>query len=397
MIAALRQAFNAQWSEERYADFARQLRERVGVPIEFPVSETPCFLPRELLDDLARAGIELTEQALTGEARAAAERVIPEHFRGPHQGDVPVFVQVDFGLVRSASGGLEPKLVELQAFASLYGFQLALADAYNAAFDVGALSAAPLQTHLDNLSRDEYLALARRAIVGDHDPAEVVLMEIAPERQKTRPDFAMTEKLWGVRAIDTNEVIVEGRRLLYRRDGKLTRIHRVYNRVIPDELDQKQIALPFDYRDDLAVEWAGHPAWFFRVSKFSIPWLKHASVPQTWFLSEVSELPLPRERLLLKPLFSFAGGGIVFGPTDEQLRGIPASQRDQYILQERLAFEPVIETPHGPTQVEIRMMYLWTDRLRPVLPLLRMGRGKMMGVDHNKGLRWVGASAAFIA
>jgi hypothetical protein len=189
----------------------------------------------------------------------------------------------------------------------------------------------------------------------------------------------------------------DGRQLWYRRDGKLTPIRRVYNRVIPDELEQKQIALPFDYRDDLDVEWAGHPAWFFRVSKFSIPWLRHASVPRTWFLSDVNELPLERERLLLKPLFSFAGGGIVFAPADDQLRAIPPAARDQYILQERIAFEPVVDTPHGPTQAEIRMMYLWTDRLRPVLPLVRMGRGRMMGVDHNKGLRWVGASAGFIA
>jgi hypothetical protein len=397
VIPTLRRAFNSSWTDQRYAEFQRLLRDRVGVPIEFPISETPCFLPRELMEELARAGIQLTEQALSGEAAVAAERVIPERFRGPNQGDVPLFVQVDFGLVRNAIGEIEPKLVELQAFASLYGFQLALADAYTAAFHLGVAELHPLQTHLDGLTRDQYLSIAREAIVGDHDPAEVVLMEIAPERQKTRPDFVMTEQLWGVRAIDTSDVVVKGRRLMYRRDRQLTPIRRIYNRVIPDELEQKHIALPFDYRDDLDVEWAGHPAWFFRVSKFSIPWLRDPSVPRTWFLSEVDTLPLPREQLLLKPLFSFAGGGIVFAPSDEQLGAIPEAQRDQYILQERLSFEPVIDTPHGPTQVEIRMMYLWTDRLRPVLPLLRMGRGKMMGVDHNKGLRWVGASAAFIA
>jgi hypothetical protein len=393
MIPSLRKAFNSQWTEARYAEFRRLLGERVGVPIEFPVSETPCFLPRALMNELAAAGVELTRQAIVGEAATAAERVIPERFRGPNQGVVPLFVQVDFGLVRNRDGKIEPRLVELQAFPSLYAFQLALADSCASAFELPA----HLETHLDGLTRGEYLDLARRAIVGDHDPGEVVLMEIAPERQKTRPDFTLTELLWGVRAVDTNDVIVERGRLLYRRDGTLTPIRRIYNRVIPDELEQKQIQLPFDYRDDLGVEWAGHPAWFFRVSKFSIPWLRHPSVPRTWFLSDVDALPLAREQLLLKPLFSFAGGGIVFAPSDEQLRAIPPSERDQYILQERLSFEPVIETPHGPTQVEIRMMYLWTDRLRPVLALLRMGRGKMMGVDHNKGLRWVGASAAFIA
>jgi hypothetical protein len=207
----------------------------------------------------------------------------------------------------------------------------------------------------------------------------------------------MTEELWGVRAIDIGDVTREGRGLWYRRDGKRTPIKRVYNRVIPDELVRKGLTIPFDYRDDLDVEWTGHPEWFFRVSKFSIPWLRHPSVPRTWFLHQVDQLPAPRENLLLKPLFSFAGGGIIFAPSDEQLAAIPQDRRDQYILQERIAFEPIIDTPHGKTQAEIRLMYVWTDQLRAVLLLLRMGRGKMMGVDHNKGMRWVGASAGFLA
>jgi hypothetical protein len=393
MVPELRRAFNAAWTPTRHAAFLDNLHARVGVPVEFPVCETPCFFTRALIDDLAAAGEDLTRQSLSGEAAAAAARVVPERFRGPGQGDVPLFVQVDFGLVRGSDGAIEPRLVELQAFPSLYAFQVALADAYATTFALPDR----LERHASGLDRAEYLALARSAIVGDHDPAEVVLMEIEPERQKTRPDFEMTTQLWGVRAIDTGDVVRDGRRLFYQRDGARTQIRRVYNRVIPDELERKQVALPFDYRDDLDVEWAGHPGWFFRISKFSIPWLRHPSVPRTWFLHETSELPLAREQLLLKPLFSFAGGGIVFAPTDEQLAAIPRHERDQYILQERVAFEPVIDTPHGPTQAEIRLMFIWTDRLRAVMPLVRMGRGKMMGVDHNKGLQWVGASAAFIA
>jgi hypothetical protein len=393
MVPSLREAFNRAWTAAKYASFQRALESRVGVPIEFPVAETPCFFPRALLQRLAVTGSELTRQALAGQAAAAAEQVVPDRFRGPNQGRTPGFVQVDFGLLRNDSGNLEPRLVELQAFPSLYGFQPALADTYRAAFDLPLT----LESHLDRLSREGYLETVGTAILGGHDPAEVVLMEIDPARQKTLPDFQMTEQFWGVRAIDTSEIIKQGPALLYRRDGKLVRIRRVYNRVIPDELERKQIALPFDYRDDLDVEWGGHPAWYFRLSKFSIPWLRDAAVPRTWFLHEVRDLPLPREQLLLKPLFSFAGGGIVFAPTDEQLRAIPAGERDQYILQERVSFAPVIETPAGPTQAEIRIMYVWTDRLRPVQALVRMGRGKMMGVDHNKGLRWVGASAAFVA
>jgi len=392
MIPAIRQAFNAQWTDERHRALIAALTGRAGVPIEFSLSETPCFFPQSLIDTLADAGETLVHQAMSGEAASAAEAVVPARFRGPGAGARPAFLQVDFGLVREPDGSITPRLVELQAFPSLYGFQTALADAYRAEYRLRA----EWSSYLSGLSAETYRALVKDVIVGPDDPSEAVLMEIRPDRQKTRPDFTITEQLWGVRAIDTSEVIKDGRQLFYRRDGRLTPIRRIYNRVIPDELESKQIALPFDYRENLEVEWTGHPEWYFRVSKFSIPWLRHPSVPRTWFLDEVDELPDARERLLLKPLFSFAGGGIVFAPTDEQLAAIPSERRSQYILQERIAFAPVIDTPHGPTQVEIRMMYIWTDRLRPTLPLLRMGRGRMMGVDHNKGLRWVGASAGFV-
>jgi hypothetical protein len=392
VIPTLRRDFNRHWSDARHAAFLAALRARVGVPIEFPVSETPCFFERAFIERLATIGDELVTQSMTGEAARRAEAVVPARFRAREAGAHPTFVQVDFGLVRTADGTIEPRLVELQAFASLYGFQVALADAYRAAFDLPVA----LSPYLGGLTTESYRALVRTVIVGAHDPAEVVLMEIAPSRQKTLPDFVMTEELWGVRAIDTGEVERDGRQLFYRRDGVRTPIRRIYNRVIPDELQQKEIRLPFEYGDDLDVEWAGHPQWYFRISKFSIPFLRHPSVPRTWFLQDVDGLPAPREQLILKPLFSFAGGGIVFAPTDDDLAAIPRAERSVYILQERVAFEPIIETPHGATQVEIRMMYVWTDRLRAVLPLLRMGRGKMMGVDHNKGLRWVGASAGFL-
>jgi hypothetical protein len=394
MIPALRERFNATWSEAQYAELIARLEQRTKGHVTFPIAETPCFFPRALVDTLASIGGELIQQAMNGDAAEAAGRVVPERFRGaassePH----PTFLQVDFGLVRDAAGGVEPRLVELQAFPSLYGFQVALAESYRHAFALPG----PVDEYVGGLTRDAYVALVKQAMVAGHDPKEVVLMEIAPDRQKTRPDFVMTEEVWGVRAIDTTEVSKDGRRLFYKRDGLLTPIRRIYNRVIPDELEQKGVSLPFDYRDDLDVEWTGHPEWFFRVSKFSIPFLRHAAVPRTWFLDQVDALPLPREHLLLKPLFSFAGGGIIFAPTDEQLAAIPTAARNQYILQERMTFTPVIATPHGPTQAEIRMMFVWTDRLRAVLPLIRMGRGQMMGVDHNKGLRWVGASAGLVA
>ena len=393
MVPHLRAAFNASWTDTKYRDLIRRLETRTGATLGFPISETPCFFPRSLMQSLAETGITLLDQILNSpDATRQANAMVPERYQGVSAEAIPTFAQVDFGLVRDAAGNITPKLVELQAFASLYGFQLAMAEAYRDAFDLPP----SLDIYLDGLTHDRYYELVGNAIVGDHDPAEVVLMEIQPHQQKTWPDFVVTEQMWGVRAVDTSEVKREGRRLYYRRDGRLTQIRRIYNRVIPDELEKKRIQLMFGYGDELEVSWAGHPAWYFRISKYSIPFLNHPSVPETRFLDGIEQLPVDRERYLLKPLFSFAGGGIIFAPTDAQIAAIPHHERRNYILQERIQFEPVIDTPEGPTQAEIRIMYLRDGaRLRPVLPLLRMGRGRMMGVDHNKGLRWVGASAGF--
>jgi hypothetical protein len=362
------------------------------VPIHFPVSETPCFFPMSLFDRLTAEAASMIHQLIDDPAyRARADGIVPPKYRLAHGESEPTFIAIDLGLVETASG-LEGRLVELQAFPSLYAFQPALAEAHLETWRLTGLT-----PFLRGVDRDEYLRRCAAAIVGGHDPAEVVLVDIDPAHQKTLPDFALTEKFWGVRAVDVRDLVKRGRRLFYRRDGVETPIARIYNRVIPDELEHRQVTLPFDYRDDLEVEWAGGPDWFFRISKFSIPWLRHPWVPRTHYLDDLSALPASREEWLLKPLFSFAGGGIVFAPTDEQIAAIPAADRHNYILQERMHFTPVIDTPHGATQVEIRLMFLREDgAYRPLIPLLRMGRGKMMGVDYNKGLRWVGASAALL-
>ena len=333
--------------------------------------------------------------------RLAADAVVPARFRVAHGESAPTFIQVDFGLIRVGSR-VEGRLVELQAFPSLYGFQTTLGESVQREYGLGTNDG--LTPFLGGLDRHGYLSLMRRTLLNGHDPVNVVLLEIEPQKQKTLPDFNVTEDLWGVRAIDINDVIVDGRRLFYRRDGALTRIARIYNRVIPDELERKNLSLPFDYRDDIDVEWMGAPDWYFRLSKFSIPHITHPWVPITVFLNEAVESDgrlgaayVDRDRWLLKPLFSFAGGGIVFAPTDEQIAAIPEHERSIYILQERIAFTPVIDTPHGATQAELRIMLVRDgDGYQAVLPLVRMGRGKMMGVDHNKGLNWVGASAAFM-
>jgi hypothetical protein len=107
-------------------------------------------------------------------------------------------------------------------------------------------------------------------------------------------------------------------------------------------------------------------------------------------------LPDDRTQWVLKPLYSFAGKGIEFGPSDDELSAIPVGERHNYLLQERVQFEPVIQTPEGMTQAEIRILYAWPDggEMTPLTSLVRMGRGLMMGVDHNRDRTWVGGSAS---
>jgi hypothetical protein len=303
-----------------------------------------------------------------------------------------MFLQVDFGLVRNTKGELEPKLVELQAFPSLYGYQPVVAKQYVDSYGLPE----SLGIYLGGYGRDTYQQLMRELIVGGHDPENVILLEIDPEKQKTLCDFLLAQRDLGIAIVDILKLKKRGQCLFYEKEGREIPVRRIYNRCVMDELARKEIKLPFDLTQPLDVEWAGHPNWYYRISKFSIPYLKHACVPRTWLLDQNSTVPRDNENYLLKPLYSFAGLGIKFNPTQADVDAIPAEQRHHYMLQERMRFEPVIATPHGMTQAEIRIMYAWPEGgdLTPVMPLLRMGRGIMMGVDHNRNLEWVGGSAA---
>jgi len=380
LIPSHRQWFNRSFTPAKYARFLELLEARTGEPTQFRHSETPCFLPGPMVEKMSRYGREMVEQLLANPRYEQESReAIPAAYRVPNEAPYPMFVQADFGL----DPNLEPKLVEIQGFPTLYAYQPVMAQCYREAYGIS--------DSLPALLSGEYESLLREAIVGGHDPENVVLLEIDPSHQKTRADFKLTEELLGVRTVDIAAVRKQGNRLYY---GDVP-IRRIYNRAIVDELERKKIQLAFDFRDDLDVEWAGHPNWFFRLSKFSLPYLRHQAVPHTEFLDRAPRIDHP-ERYVLKPLYSFAGSGVVVGPTQEQLDAVPAEHRSQYIVQERIDFQPLIDTPAGPTKLEVRIMYLWLDELRPVNTIIRMGRGAQMGVDHNKGFEWVGASAAFI-
>jgi hypothetical protein len=399
MLQPYRDQFNAQFTTVKFADLISRLNRLTRTTIEFPIAETPCFFPKSLLDELSRIGAELTHQLLDNPAyMQASDQTIPEQYLVPNQNPRPNFMTVDFGLVRNPDGTLSPKLVELQAFPSIFGYQDILAPQYIETYNLDP----NLTWHLGGLTEQTYWDLLRKVVLNNHAPDNVVLLEIDPDRQKTLPDFHVYEDKLGIATVDIASLIKHGNRLFYQRNGREIPIHRIYNRAIIDELERKNLQLPFDYRDDLNVEWAGHPNWYFRISKFSLPYLNHLSVPKAVFLDDwfaqrnIEGLPTAREQLLLKPLYSFAGKGIQFAPTDQELNSIAHADRHLYLLQERVSFASTIATPHGPTQAEIRIMYLWPDdgALQPAIALVRLGRGLMTGVDHNRNQLWVGGSAA---
>ena len=389
MIPELRQSFNARWTPAGYADFLRRLDAAAGAHIEFRCSETPVFLPNDLLSQIVGYGQELYAQLAANPAyHKAADATIPPEFRVPGGAEHPLFVQADFGLIRQPDGTLAPRLVEIQGFPSIYALQAILAAQYQSVFSLTD----NLTPFLGGLDESGYFDLLRRAIVGHHSPEEVILLEIDPYRQKTVGDFLLTRRHLGIKIACIRDVKRQGSKLIF--EG--VPVKRIYNRVIVDELVRKNVQGGFDFRDEVDVEWAGHPNWFFLLSKFSLPWFRHECVPETRFLSDIETLPGNLDDYVLKPLYSFAGLGVNIGPSKQDIAAIPANQRDQFILQRKMDFVPTIETPSGPTKIEIRIMYVWdAGSLVPVTTVIRSGRGKMMGVDFNKNLDWVGASAGF--
>jgi hypothetical protein len=390
MIPGLRRGYNAAYTDAKYRAYQARLEQEAGCPIPFRLAETPVFLPEELRDEMVEASLEIWRQLTTPEALERSRKAVPAEFDVPGCDERPVFAVTDFAVTCGKGGRLEPKLIEMQGFPSLYAFQ---------AFQSRALAdLAPrdgkLEYFLSGLDFEGYRRVLGEAILADLPPENVVLLDIEPEHQKTFVDFVFTEKLWGVRAVCPTKVEKRGRELWYDRDGKATRILRLYNRVIFDELAHKKIALPFDFREPLAVSWAGHPNWYFRWSKHSLPFLRHPTVPEAHFLSDLASSPPDLENWVLKPLFSFAGGGVRVDVTASDLAAVPEQERSHTLLMRKVEYAPVIETTDGNrSKVEVRILFVWKDgQPLPVTTLARLSQGKMMGVSFNKDRTWVGSS-----
>lgn len=392
----LRKRFNEAWTEEIHAAVESDIRRRLGCPIPFPVAETPVFLAQEVRDRFVTAAREILERVQRPECIERGIAAVPPELRRTGHGTLPQFAQIDLAIVREPDGSLGPRLVELQGFPSLYGFQILLADAW--ATRLASMPGLPEHWRLFFSGMDRYqaMALLREAILGAHEPEDVVLLDFHPQAQKTFPDFAATQRWFGVDPVCPTELVREGREIFRRKSGRTIPVRRIFHRIIWDELEASPEELPFDLRDDIDVEWAPHPAWFYIWSKNSLIGLDHPAVPRTNRLSDLSELPEDLSRHVLKPLFSFAGAGVKLAPTRAEIEAIPPERRGDWVLQERIEYAPAIPTPEGAAvKCEVRMMFVRRDdedHLTLLLNLIRLSRGDLMGVDYNRGVPWTGSS-----
>jgi hypothetical protein len=390
VIPSLRAAFNAAFTEERYKATCRRLEERLGCEIHFRMCETPVFLPAGLRDEMVRAAREILEQLARPEELAFSRGAIPSGLDVPGEGPRPFCAQVDFA-VADVGGKLAPRLIELQAFPSLYGFQFVQAQEQRRDTPGGQ----SLGFLLSGLTEEGYRRALGEALTNRHPAENVVLLDLDPPTQKTYPDFAATEQLWGIRSVCATKVEKRGRELWYDRDGRKTRILRIYNRVIFDELFAKKIELPFSFTEPLDVEWAGHPNWYFRWSKHALPRLRHPAVPEAHFLSDLPRWPDDLSNWVLKPLFSFAGSGVKVDVTPADLDAIDPARRRDFLLMRKVTYAEAVASPYGGgSKVEIRVMFLWKDgQPLPLTTLARLSQGKMMGVAFNQNKKWVGSSS----
>ncbi|MEP6937188.1 MAG: hypothetical protein ABI871_03880 [Chthoniobacterales bacterium] len=390
MYPELRAKFNGDFTPEKYAALLRGVNETERWPADFRISETPIFLDRDFRDEVIRAAERIVAATRTAEFRSHSASAIPRGLEVPGETPHPSFIQVDFGICDDGRGGLTPGLIELQAFPSLYCFQPLYLHSLRAAYQAIPHN---WNSYFSELNESSYVDLLRRTIVGSVDPENVILLEIEPDRQKTRIDFACTETALGVRPVNLTTIKKRGARLFY---GREVRIERIYNRVIFDELIRRSdLHLPFRFQDELEVTWAGHPNWYFRISKHSLPFLRTEHTPAAFFADEFPPNEPPAE-YVLKPLYSFAGLGVEMEPTREKLNALKNPR--EWILQKKIEYAEFVPTPDGAkSKAEIRMMFVWPDDdPHPTLVnnLVRMSQGKMMGVDFNREKTWVGSSIA---
>jgi hypothetical protein len=395
MEPSARQTFNANFSTDKYAQFLNELNAGQPKETAFRVAETPIFLTADFRDRLIQAGDDILQTILQPNFKELTERAIPTKWRVPNENGHPHCIALDFGICKDEAGNIVPKLIELQGFPSLYAFQSLLADVYSSVYNIDESWIG----YYGGMDKADYIDLLRRTILGPYQPHEVVIMDVNATEQKTAIDFFVTQQYLGTPIVSLDELKQKGNQLFYEVNGEDKLIKRIYNRLIFDEIDTD--GNPFENRADIRqpidVEWVSHPNWFYRISKFTMPFLQGEAIPKTQFLHELTSIPANLENYVLKPLFSFAGQGVIIDVTQTDVEAI--KDPENWILQEKVNYEPVVQAPDGGVKAEIRLLYLWPDGdAKPTLAinLARLSRGKMIGVRYNKDFDWVGGTTALM-
>jgi len=385
----LQQELNARVTSDSYENFKKDFNAWLGMEIEYRVAEVPIIVSHDFRKQLEQAAIEIISQCNSPEILAQSDKTLHERYHVRNQNDRPLFSVADFAVCCGEDGSFTPRLIELQGFPSLFGYQFAFGSRMQQHFGLQEMT-----PFLSDQDETPYFETLRRAIYADVDPNECALLEVDPETQKTRPDFIALERFIGLQTVNIRNVQKRGRHLVAIENGKEITLKRIFNRAIIDELDDMGVNLQFSWNDDVDVEWAGHPNWYFRISKFLLPYLKHNSVPRSVFVSDVGNSTLDLNAYVLKPLYSFAGKGVNLQPTIQDLDDIPEDKRSEWVLQEKVVYDACIPTPAGPNKVEIRIMLVWlpdTTSPLPLMSLVRMGRGQLMGARYNID-PWTGSS-----
>ena len=396
MVREVRRHFNDNFTDQKYQDFLEYITRAYNHKPNFRIAETPVFVPNGLRLKLRQACDQITEVFCQPNFKEITKDAIlqPEH-PVPKEDYHARFIQVDFGICKDENGELTPKLIEVQGFPSLYFFQDFLAKAYRKFFDIPE----NFKNYPGDLTSESYLEMLRQVIVGDNDPQNVALLEVEPDKQVTKIDFLGAAHHLGIKVLCISDLIKRGKDLFYKNDdGGEVQIHKIYNRVIFDELQLKDdLKREFYFKDEVNVEWVGHPNWFFRISKYTLPLLHSPYVPRSFYLDQLDSYPDDLDNYVLKPMYSFAGSGVKLNVTTDDLDQI--DNPENFILQERVNYGPFIETPTGTAKCEIRMMTIWQPGQRKaeiVNNLVRISKGEMIGVRYNKDKDWVGASIGML-
>lgn len=407
MLPLQRNAFNQQFSAEKYQQYLQLLAEDFPGAIDFRVAETPVFIGRGFKKKMLDTCKYIIKTIQNPDYLAQTEKAIPKELRVPGAEGRPHFLIFDFGVCMDQAGKYTPMLIEMQGFPTLFAYQLHQYQAAQKAYDLPEA----FSPFLNGFDHESVLKLLNSILKGDNDPAidgaktdqqavpqHTVLLEIFPEKQKTRIDFLYTEKYLGVPIVCLTELIEERQNLYYERGGKRIKIDRIYNRLIFDELTRQTKEVQDKAKilfEPLNVIWITHPNWFYRLSKYTLPLLDHPQIPKARLLSDYPEIPEDLENYVLKPLFSFAGNGVIIDLKKADIEAIAVQAQENYILQQKVAYAPAILTEDVPAKAEIRLFYLWEDGApEPVAicNLARLTKGNMVSVAQNKNKTWVGGS-----